>query len=51
MLRVYDVDELFDAVATLAAPPVPGGNRQSGDRLAILTNGGGLGVLAGGNTP
>ncbi len=41
MLRVYDVDELFDAVATLAAPPVGGG-----DRLAILTNGGGLGVLA-----
>ncbi len=41
MLRVYDVDELFDAVATLAAPPIGGG-----DRLAILTNGGGLGVLA-----
>jgi acetyltransferase len=41
MLRVYDIDELFDAVATLAAPPAHGG-----DRLAILTNGGGLGVLA-----
>jgi acetyltransferase len=41
MLRVYDVDELFDAVATLAAPAIGGG-----DRLAILTNGGGLGVLA-----
>ncbi|MBI3507480.1 MAG: bifunctional acetate--CoA ligase family protein/GNAT family N-acetyltransferase [Proteobacteria bacterium] len=41
MLRVFDIDELFDAVATLAAPPAHGG-----DRLAILTNGGGLGVLA-----
>jgi acetyltransferase len=41
MLRVYDVDELFDAVATLANPP-----KHAGDRLGILTNGGGLGVLA-----
>jgi acetyltransferase len=41
MLRVHDIDELFDAVATLANPP-----KGSGDRLAILTNGGGLGVLA-----
>ncbi|MCM0021575.1 MAG: bifunctional acetate--CoA ligase family protein/GNAT family N-acetyltransferase, partial [Tagaea sp.] len=41
MLRVHDVDELFDAVATLANPP-----KSSGDRLTILTNGGGLGVLA-----
>ena len=41
MLRVRDIDELFDAVATLASPPAHGG-----DRLAILTNGGGLGVLA-----
>ena len=41
MLRVHDIDELFDAVATLANPP-----KSSGDRLAILTNGGGLGVLA-----
>jgi acetyltransferase len=41
MLRVQDIDELFDAVATLANPPTG-----AGDRLAILTNGGGLGVLA-----
>ncbi|HEX6977864.1 MAG TPA: bifunctional acetate--CoA ligase family protein/GNAT family N-acetyltransferase [Alphaproteobacteria bacterium] len=41
MLRVFDLDELFDAVETLAAPPP-----LRGDRLAILTNGGGLGVLA-----
>src|SRR6185295_19446874 len=41
MLRVYSLDELFDAVETLAAaPPL------AGDRLAILTNGGGMGVLA-----
>jgi acyl-CoA synthetase (NDP forming)/RimJ/RimL family protein N-acetyltransferase len=41
MLRVGDLDELFEATATLAA------NRQPlGDRLAILANGGGLGVLA-----
>jgi acetyltransferase len=41
MLRVFDIDELFDAVETLAyAPPL------AGERLVILTNGGGLGVLA-----
>ena len=41
MLRVYQLRELFEAVATLSA------NMQaSGDRLAILTNGGGAGVLA-----
>ena len=41
MLRVYSLEELFDAVETLAraAPP-------AGDRLAILTNGGGIGVMA-----
>ncbi len=41
MLRVNDVEELFDAAATLArmAP-------QHGNRLAIITNGGGAGVLA-----
>ena len=41
MLRVNDVEELFDAVATLArmAP-------QRGDRLAIVSNGGGVAVLA-----
>lgn len=41
MLRVWDMDELFDAAATLASLPA-----QRGDRLAILTNGGGPGVLA-----
>jgi len=41
MLRVGDLDEMFDAAETLAlARPV------DGDRLAILTNGGGIGVLA-----
>ena len=41
MLRVNEVEELFDAAATLArmAP-------QLGNRLAIVTNGGGAGVLA-----
>jgi len=41
ILRVSNLDELFDAVGTLAtgAPIV-------GDRLAILTNGGGMGVMA-----
>lgn len=41
MLRVLEVEELFDAVATLARISPPGG-----DRLAIVTNGGGAGVLA-----
>ena len=41
MLHVVETGELFDAVETLAmARPV------HGDRLAILTNGGGFGVLA-----
>jgi acetyltransferase len=41
LLRVYDVDELFGAVETLAlAEPV------YGDRLAILANGGGISTLA-----
>jgi acetyltransferase len=41
MLRVNEMEELFDAAATLArsAP-------QRGDRLVIVTNGGGAGVLA-----
>ncbi|TXL80289.1 bifunctional acetate--CoA ligase family protein/GNAT family N-acetyltransferase [Vineibacter terrae] len=40
-LRVYQMHELFNAVETLAlSRPV------AGDRLAILTNGGGPGVLA-----
>ena len=41
MLRVYSTLDLFDAVETLArARPL------QGDRLAILTNGGGPGVMA-----
>ncbi|MEC4723590.1 bifunctional acetate--CoA ligase family protein/GNAT family N-acetyltransferase [Noviherbaspirillum sp. CPCC 100848] len=41
MLRVYSTEELFDAVETLARlRPL------SGERLAILTNGGGPGVMA-----
>jgi acetyltransferase len=41
MLRVNDMADLFDAVETLSAT-----GAQLGDRLAILTNGGGPGVLA-----
>lgn len=41
MLRVHGLDELFDAVEVLAM-----GQRPKGDRLAIVTNGGGIGVLA-----
>jgi len=41
ILRVDTLAELFDAVETLALT-----QPQSGDRLAILTNGGGPGVLA-----
>ncbi len=41
MLRVDDMTELFDAVETLALT-----RPQTGERLAILTNGGGPGVLA-----
>lgn len=41
LLRVGELEELFEAAATLAT-----GIRVSGDRLAILTNGGGAGVLA-----
>jgi len=41
LLRVFDLDELFDAAATLdRIKPFPGHD------LAVLTNGGGLGVLA-----
>lgn len=41
ILRVFDLDELFDAVETLArSQPL------QGERLAILTNGGGPGVIA-----
>ena len=41
MLRVMDIQALFNAVETLAMSHL-----FSGDRLAILTNGGGMGVLA-----
>lgn len=41
ILRVQSLDEIFDAVETLAQPV-----RLSGDGLFIVTNGGGLGVLA-----
>jgi len=41
MLRVSNIDSLFDAVETLARS-----RPQKGDRLAVLTNGGGPGVLA-----
>jgi acetyltransferase len=41
MLRVGTMAELFDAAETLALT-----HEQVGDRLAILTNGGGAGVLA-----
>lgn len=41
MLRVYDLGELFSAVQTLWS-----GKRVAGDRLAVLTNGGGMGVMA-----
>ncbi|MDB5729524.1 MAG: family N-acetyltransferase, partial [Noviherbaspirillum sp.] len=41
MLRVYSTEDLFDAVETLArARPL------GGDRLAIMSNGGGPGVMA-----
>jgi acetyltransferase len=41
MLRVFDLRELFDCAETLGRARAPGGKR-----LAILTNGGGIGVLA-----
>ena len=41
MLRVFSLEELFDATETLATSCNP-----KGDQLAILTNGGGIGVLA-----
>ncbi|MEI6984928.1 MAG: bifunctional acetate--CoA ligase family protein/GNAT family N-acetyltransferase [Rhodospirillaceae bacterium] len=46
VLRVRDLDELFDAVETLAMGVSVKGGRRVGRRLAILTNGGGIGVLA-----
>jgi acetyltransferase len=41
LLRAFDLDELFDVAETLSSL-----SPFRGDRLAILTNGGGLGVLA-----
>ncbi len=41
LLRVGDLRELFEAAATLA-----GGLSVAGDRLLVVTNGGGVGVLA-----
>lgn len=41
MLRVHSTEELFDAVETLARR-----RPQRGERLAVLTNGGGLGLIA-----
>ena len=41
MLRVIHLEELFDAVQTLSMVKPP-----KGDRLAIVTNGGGVGVMA-----
>lgn len=41
LLRVLDLSELFDATETLGRVKISVGNR-----LAILTNGGGIGVLA-----
>lgn len=41
MLRVYDIEELFAATETLSVL-----QRPKGARLAIVTNGGGVGVMA-----
>jgi len=48
MLRVFDMQELFDAVQTLSSElrRLNAGNGGLDDRLAILSNGGGIGVLA-----
>jgi acetyltransferase len=42
LLRVRELDDLFSAAEMLARHP----HRLTGDRLSILTNGGGAGVLA-----
>jgi len=41
ILRANDLDEIFDAIETLSNRP-----RVNGDRLMIVTNGGGAGVMA-----
>ena len=48
-IRALDLDELFAAAETLghvSSDVGPDGSMLAGDRLAILTNGGGIGVLA-----
>jgi len=44
MLRVDGIEDLFDAVETLSTHPEK--RLLAGNRLSILTNGGGIGVLA-----
>ncbi len=46
VLRVHDLDELFDAAETVGMGVSITGGKRVGRRLAILTNGGGMGVLA-----
>src|SRR3546814_15584755 len=46
MLRVYSLEELFDAAETLSHYAAAGGEDADEARLAMVTNGGGLGVLA-----
>ncbi|WP_299391630.1 bifunctional acetate--CoA ligase family protein/GNAT family N-acetyltransferase [Pelagibius sp.] len=46
MLRVYSLEELFDAAETLSRLSVARRHPDGRARLAILTNGGGLGILA-----
>ena len=41
ILRAMDLDEIFDAIETLSQP-----SRVTGNRLMIVTNGGGAGVMA-----
>jgi acetyltransferase len=41
LVRVFTLEDLFDAVESLAL-----GRRAAGSRLAIVTNGGGIGILA-----
>ncbi|MCC7049470.1 MAG: bifunctional acetate--CoA ligase family protein/GNAT family N-acetyltransferase [Alphaproteobacteria bacterium] len=46
MLRVRELGDLFDAAETLALLKPAPGDPLAGDSLAIVTNGGGLGVMA-----
>src|SRR3546814_10722875 len=43
MLRVYSLEELFDAAETLSHYAAAGGEDAGEARLAMVTNGGGLG--------